>query len=96
MLFAGVSAGGCEENTWDSLVMLWNSPTINAVSALFFLSVVGMNVFGLFVTLTLGSVFRAVLLTARTALVSLPAFHMHVVCFHRSWDSQRSDNAMKI
>ena len=32
-------------------------------------SVVGLNVFGLMVTQTLGSVFRAVLLTTRTASV---------------------------
>ena len=42
---------------------------LSVVNAVFFLSVVGMNVFGLFVTSRLGSVFRAVLLTARTASV---------------------------
>jgi hypothetical protein len=61
-----------KENTWDTLVMLWKSPSVNSVSALFFLSVVGMNIFGLYVALNLGSVFRAVLLTSRTALVGPP------------------------
>ena len=43
---------------------------MNCVNGLFFLSVVGLNIFGLMVTSRLGSVFRAVLLTSRTALVS--------------------------
>ena len=55
--------------------MLWNSDALNAVNTLFFWSVVGLNVFGLMVTQVLGSVFRAVMLTARTASVS---HHSHV------------------
>lgn len=66
-------AGGREENTVDSLVMLWNDDVLNAVNTLFFWCVVGLNVFGLMVTQVLGSVFRAVMLTARTASVSRPA-----------------------
>jgi hypothetical protein len=66
-------AGGREENTVDSLAMLWNSDALNAVNTLFFWSVVGLNVFGLMVTQVLGSVFRAVMLTARTASVSHPS-----------------------
>ncbi len=62
-------AGGHEENTLDSLAMLWRTGSLNAVNMLFFWSVVGLNVFGLMVTQTLGSVFRAVLLTTRTATV---------------------------
>lgn len=50
--------------------MLWNDDLLNAVNVLFFWSVVGLNVFGLMVTQVLGSVFRAVMLTARTASVS--------------------------
>jgi hypothetical protein len=49
--------------------MLWRTGSLNAVNMLFFWSVVGLNVFGLMVTQTLGSVFRAVLLTTRTATV---------------------------
>lgn len=49
--------------------MLWNDDVLNGVSVLFFWSVVGLNVFGLMVTQVLGSVFRAVMLTARTASV---------------------------
>ena len=66
-------AGGREENTVDSVLMLWNSDGLNAVNTLFFWSVVGLNVFGLMVTQVLGSVFRAVMLTARTASVRHPA-----------------------
>lgn len=62
--------GGHLENTVDSFVMLWNDDLLNAVNVLFFWSVVGLNVFGLMVTQVLGSVFRAVMLTARTASVS--------------------------
>lgn len=70
-------AGGHEENTIDSLIMLWNDDLLNAVNVLFFWSVVGLNVFGLMVTQVLGSVFRAVMLTARTASVSsLHATHV--------------------
>ena len=65
----GSDAGGREENTVDSLVMLWNDDLLNSVNLLFFWSVVGLNVFGLLVTQVLGSVFRAVMLTARTASV---------------------------
>ena len=64
-------SGGHEENTLDSLVMLWNDDLLNGVNVLFFWSVVGLNVFGLMVTQVLGSVFRAVMLTARTASVSV-------------------------
>ena len=67
----GPDAGGREENTVDSLVMLWNNDLLNSVNLLFFWSVVGLNVFGLLVTQVLGSVFRAVMLTARTASVRL-------------------------
>ena len=67
----GSGAGGHEENTVDSLVMLWNDDLLNSVNLLFFWSVVGLNVFGLLVTQVLGSVFRAVMLTARTASVRL-------------------------
>ncbi|EIE19006.1 hypothetical protein COCSUDRAFT_83596 [Coccomyxa subellipsoidea C-169] len=63
----GADIGGREENTVDSVLMLWNSDGLNAVNTLFFWSVVGLNVFGLMVTQVLGSVFRAVMLTARTA-----------------------------
>ncbi|BDA48956.1 probable solute carrier family 35 member F6 at N-terminal half [Coccomyxa sp. Obi] len=65
----GADIGGREENTLDSLLMLWNDDALNAVNMLFFWSVVGLNVFGLMVTQVLGSVFRAVMLTARTASV---------------------------
>ena len=51
--------------------MLWNNDLLNSVNVLFFWSVVGLNVFGLLVTQVLGSVFRAVMLTARTASVRL-------------------------
>ena len=64
-------AGNHEENTLDSLAMLWRNGSTNAVNMVFFWSVVGLNVFGLMVTQTLGSVFRAVLLTTRTASVRL-------------------------
>lgn len=63
-------AGGCQENTLDSFVLLLKNPSLSAINALFFLSAVGLNIFGLMVTSRLGSVFRAVLLTARTASVS--------------------------
>jgi hypothetical protein len=60
--------------------MLWNDDLLNAVNVLFFWSVVGLNVFGLMVTQVLGSVFRAVMLTARTASVScLHAPHVSLV-----------------
>ena len=65
-----MDAGGREENTADSFVLLWENWGMNCVNGLFFLSVVGLNIFGLMVTSRLGSVFRAVLLTSRTALVS--------------------------
>ena len=68
-----MGAGGSQENTADSFVLLWENRGMNCVNGLFFLSVVGLNVFGLMVTSRLGSVFRAVLLTSRTALVSLLA-----------------------
>ena len=61
--------GDRTENLVDSLVMLADR-NLSIINALFFLSVIGINVFGLFVTSRLGSVFRAVLLTARTASVS--------------------------
>lgn len=63
-------AGGVLENWLDSLAMLWHTKELAVVNGLFFLCVVGLNVFGVAVTCALGSVFRAVLLTARTALVS--------------------------
>ena len=50
--------------------MLGSSAMLSGVNAAFMASVLGLNVFGLLVTSTLGSVFRAVLLTSRTALVS--------------------------
>lgn len=65
-------AGGRRENSWDSVVMLLHSLPLSLVNAGFFFSVVGLNVFGLYVTQTLGSVFRAVLLTTRTATVPPP------------------------
>ena len=64
-----MNAGGRAENLVDTLVILADRD-LSIANALFFLSVVGMNVFGLIVTRRLGSVFRAVLLTARTASVS--------------------------
>ena len=71
MLKAGrFATGGHLENTIDSVAMLWNDGMLNGVNVLFFWSVVGLNVFGLMVTQVLGSVFRAVMLTARTASVS--------------------------
>lgn len=65
-----VIAGGMYENWADSFAMLWRTPAVGIVNAVFFVSVIGLNVFGVAVTCTLGSVFRAVLLTSRTALVS--------------------------
>ena len=56
--------------------MLWNDDLLNSVNLLFFWSVVGLNVFGLLVTQVLGSVFRAVMLTARTASVR-PTVNVH-------------------
>lgn len=64
-------AGHCEENIVDTVLMLWNSRLLNGINWAFFLSVTGLNIFGLMVTNQLGSVFRAVLLTSRTASVSL-------------------------
>jgi len=58
--------------------MLYQNRSLNAVNWLFFLSVVGLNIFGLMVTSQLGSVFRAVLLTSRTASVLLLLF-LHVL-----------------
>lgn len=58
------------ENTVDSFVMLTSNSTMSAINCFFFLSVIGLNIFGLMVTRRLGSVFRAVLLTSRTAAVS--------------------------
>ena len=51
--------------------MLWSSRLLNGINWAFFLSVVGLNITGLLVTNQLGSVFRAVLLTSRTASVNL-------------------------
>ena len=56
--------------------MLWNDDTLAGVNTLFFWSVVGLNIFGLIVTQILGSVFRAVMLTARTASVGAPLHHL--------------------
>lgn len=64
-------SGSCEENLADTVLMLWNSRLLNGINWAFFLSVIGLNIFGLMVTNHLGSVFRAVLLTSRTALVRL-------------------------
>ena len=50
--------------------MLWSSRLLNGINWAFFLSVVGLNITGLLVTNQLGSVFRAVLLTSRTASVA--------------------------
>ena len=50
--------------------MLWKSRLLNGINWAFFLSVVGLNISGLLVTSQLGSVFRAVLLTSRTASVN--------------------------
>ncbi|KAK9828122.1 hypothetical protein WJX81_007423 [Elliptochloris bilobata] len=80
-LLPGHDIGGHEENTLDSVAMLWNTGSLNATNLLFFWSVVGLNVFGLMVTQTLGSVFRAVLLTTRTAsvwAVNLALYSLHV------------------
>ena len=63
-------AGGREESTWDALVMLGSSPALAGVNAGFMACVLGANVLGLLVTCRLGSVSRAALLFARTALVS--------------------------
>ena len=60
--------------------MLWNDDLLNGVNVLFFWSVVGLNVFGLMVTQVLGSVFRAVMLTARTASVSTSPDACSEVC----------------
>lgn len=64
-----VYVGNMLENWLDSCVLLWHSKDVAAVNAVFFTCVIGLNAFGLAVTCALGSVFRAVLLTTRTALV---------------------------
>ena len=51
--------------------MLATSPALAAVNAGYVASVMGFNVLGLLVTAQLGSVSRAVLLSSRTALVSM-------------------------
>ena len=66
------AAGHVWENTLDTLLMLARSPALAAVNAAFVACVVGLNVCGLLVTRSLGSVFRAVLMTTRTASVSPP------------------------
>ncbi|KAK9802798.1 hypothetical protein WJX73_007502 [Symbiochloris irregularis] len=68
-LLPGTDQGGMLENWADSCAMLWRTPSVGIVNAVFFASVIGLNIFGVAVTRALGSVFRAVLLTARTALV---------------------------
>ena len=63
--------------------MLAASPALAAVNSGYVASVVGFNVLGLLVTARLGPVSRAVLLSARTALVSVGPhvkLHVRLVC----------------
>jgi len=65
----GMDAGGVQENTLDTLLMMRNSRWLSASVAFYWVTVLGTNLFGVLVTATIGSVFRSVLLTTRTALV---------------------------
>eukprot|EP01026_Neomeris_dumetosa_P033141 TRINITY_DN2637_c0_g2_i3.p1 TRINITY_DN2637_c0_g2~~TRINITY_DN2637_c0_g2_i3.p1 ORF type:complete len:719 (-),score=52.62 TRINITY_DN2637_c0_g2_i3:352-2508(-) len=59
----------CEENTISTFMQLGNSQTLFWTNFVYFWTVLGTNLFGVLVTSVLGSIFRALLLTARTALV---------------------------
>ena len=86
-----ICTGHRQENIWDSLLMLAHSPTLLAVNTAFLACVIGLNVFGLLVTRSLGSVFRAVLLTTRTASVSVKlgkADCVFLVVHLQSWPGQ--------
>mmetsp|Transcript_25022 Transcript_25022/g.62973 ORF Transcript_25022/g.62973 Transcript_25022/m.62973 type:complete len:435 (-) Transcript_25022:1767-3071(-) len=67
----GMDAGGRMENTVDTIAMMANGPVLSSTVALYWVTVLGTNMYGVLVTATIGSVFRSVLLTTRTALVWL-------------------------
>lgn len=90
-LLPGADVGGVLENTADSVVMLVNSPSLFAWNAIYLATVIGTNVFGLMVAAYLGSVFRAVLLAARTGLVWVAALAIHALgvgggLYGEAWD----------
>lgn len=91
-MLPGRDTGGVLENTLDSVVMLVNSPSLFAWNAIYLATVIGTNVFGLMVASYLGSVFRAVLLAARTGLVWIAALTIHALgigggLYGEAWDA---------
>jgi len=62
---------GSMENTVDTLMMLWSNPALATSTVVYWFTVLGTNMYGVLVSATIGSVFRSVLLTTRTALVWL-------------------------
>jgi len=65
----GTDAGGRMEDTLDTFAMLAHSSALTGSVAVYWFTVLGTNMYGVLVTATIGSVFRSVLLTTRTALV---------------------------
>eukprot|EP00193_Tetraselmis_chui_P018154 CAMPEP_0177782328 /NCGR_PEP_ID=MMETSP0491_2-20121128/18392_1 /TAXON_ID=63592 /ORGANISM="Tetraselmis chuii, Strain PLY429" /LENGTH=668 /DNA_ID=CAMNT_0019302587 /DNA_START=82 /DNA_END=2089 /DNA_ORIENTATION=+ len=66
----GTDAGGRRmEDTLDTFAMLAHSSALTGSVAVYWFTVLGTNMYGVLVTATIGSVFRSVLLTTRTALV---------------------------
>jgi len=65
----GKDGSGLHENTWDTLHMIGNSPTIATILAIDCLALLSYNFCGMSVTGNLGAVFRTVLETMRTLFV---------------------------
>lgn len=91
-MLPGRDVGGVLENSVDSAVMLIGSPSLFAWNAIYLATVIGTNVFGLMVAAYLGSVFRAVLLAARTGLVWIAALTIHALgigggLYGEAWDA---------
>lgn len=53
-ILPGNDVGGVLENTVDSVIMLTNSPSLCMWNAVYLVTVIGTNVFGLLVASTLG------------------------------------------
>lgn len=79
---------GSLENLWNSLTILYNTPAIQVMFTLYFISILLLNIFALLVTFLLDSVWRAILDNFRPISVwifDLSIFYFVTKSFGEPW-----------
>jgi drug/metabolite transporter (DMT)-like permease len=91
-LIPGGDAGGCQENLYDTVVMMSNNKSLQYLVLLYVFSVFTYNMSGMLVTYALSAVHRTMLEASRTAVIWMVDLVIHywiypASSFGESWSS---------